>query len=191
MRIGMFSGTFDPIHRGHVAFALAAAKQLALDKVLVMPERSPRGKIGVSSFDHRVRMARLATGPNRKLKTIALEDQKFTIAGTLPQIEAMYPGADLVMLLGSDVVRTFGFRWPGLADLLGKVELAVSLRAGEPEASIRDFLESLGMPAHFSVVNGPHAHLNATDVRSGNLQGIEPLVRAYIEQKQLYRPQNI
>jgi nicotinate-nucleotide adenylyltransferase len=188
MRIGIFAGTFDPIHRGHVAFAQAAAKQLNLDKVLVMPERSPRGKLA-SSFEHRVRMTRLATGPHRKLKTVVLDDERFTVQYTLPKLEALYPDAELVMLVGSDVVHTFGMRWPHLDVLLAKVELAISLRVGESEEAVRAMLDELSIPVRASIVQGPHPHLSATEVRSGNLQGIEPLVRQYIEQNQLYQPQ--
>lgn len=154
-----------------------------------MPERSPRGKFHTSNFEHRVRMVRLVTGPQRKLKTVVMDDERFTVQKTLPKIEAMYPGAELVLLIGSDVVHTFGLRWPHLEELLSKVELAISLRIGEAESSVLALLDELGLPFRAHVVNGPHAHLSATEVRGGNLQGIEPLVRRYIEQNQLYQPQ--
>lgn len=186
MRIGIFSGTFDPIHRGHVGFAQAAIKQCRLDKVVLLPERSPRGKLGVSDFAHRLRMLRLAVRPHRKLTVLSLADERFTVATTLPQLLAQFAEHDLVMLVGSDVVHSFGFRWPGLETLLAKVELAISLRAGEAEADIRGFLHSLGLSVRATIVEGPHAHLSATEVRTGNLQGIEPAVRDYIQQHQLY-----
>jgi nicotinate-nucleotide adenylyltransferase len=185
-RVGIFSGTFDPIHRGHVAFALAALKQCALDKVVLLPERSPRGKVGVSDFKHRLHMARLAARPHRKLSVLALDDNTFTVGGTLPQLQDKYPGAELVMLFGSDVVQTFGFRWPGLDVLLKSVELAVSTRAGETEDALQTFFESFDIPRTVHFVHGPHAHVSATEVRKGDLQGIEPLVRDYILQNQLY-----
>jgi len=191
MRVGIFSGTFDPVHRGHVAFALAALKQCQLDKVVLLPERSPRGKLGVSEFKHRLQMLRLAVRPHRKLNVLALADMQFTVQQTLPELQAKYPGAQLVMLLGSDVVQTFGFRWPSLNMLLQSVDLAISTRAGESEQTLREFLDSLDQPLTATFVNGPHAHLSATEVRSGNLQGIEPLVRDYIEQNQLYRAQTV
>lgn len=185
-RVGIFSGTFDPVHRGHVAFALAALKQCGLDKVVLLPERSPRGKVGVSDFKHRIHMARLAVRPHRKLSVLTLDDNTFTVGVTLPQLQERYAGAELVMLFGSDVVQTFGFRWPGLDMLLKSVELAVSTRAGETEEALRSFFESFDTPLTVHFVNGPHAHVNATEVRRGNLQGIEPLVREYIEQHNLY-----
>jgi nicotinate-nucleotide adenylyltransferase len=188
MRIGIFSGTFDPVHRGHIAFALAALKQAALDKAVLLPERSPRDKFGVSDFDHRLKMLKLATKPHRKLSVLALEDMRFTVERTLPALQARFANAELVLLLGSDVVRTFGFRWPQLDKLLASVSIAVSLRAGESEADMRNFLDSLGKPVNATIVTGPHAHVSATEVRKGNLQGIEPIVREYIEQNALYQP---
>jgi len=186
MRIGIFSGTFDPIHRGHIAFAHAAIKQCRLDKVVLLPERSPRGKIGVIDFKHRISMLRLAVRPHRKLSVLALNDEQFTIGTTLPQLILRYSGAELVMLMGSDVVHSFGYRWPGLETLLAEVELAISLRAGEAKTDMMTFLQDLGLSVRATIVEGPHAHLSATEVRKGNLQGIEPMIRAYIEQNQLY-----
>src|SRR5688572_2239805 len=134
-RIGVFSGTFDPVHRGHVAFALAALKQCALDKVVLLPERSLRGKLGVSDFKHILHMLRLAVRPHRKLSVLALDDRQFTVGHTLPQLQEKYEGAELVLLLGSDVVQTFGFRWPGIDTLLSSVELAITTRAGESDTT--------------------------------------------------------
>jgi nicotinate-nucleotide adenylyltransferase len=190
-RVGIFSGTFDPIHRGHIAFALAALKQCNLDKVVLMPERSPRGKVGVSDFKHRLHMARLAVRPHRKISVLALDDSVFTVDATLPQLQERFAGAELVLLFGSDVVQTFGFRWPGLETLLMSVELAVSTRAGETEEALREFFDTLNIPLTAQFVHGPHAHVSATEVRSGNLQGIEPLVRDYIQQNRLYGLQSV
>jgi nicotinate-nucleotide adenylyltransferase len=185
-RVGIFSGTFDPVHRGHIAFALAALKQCNLDKIVLLPERSPRGKVGVSDFKHRLHMMRLAARPHRKLSVLTLEDQTFTVGVTLPQLQERYSGAQLVMLFGSDVVQTFGFRWPGLETLLAQVEIAVSTRAGETEEALRSIFDSFDVKPITHFVHGPHAHVSATEVRKGDLQGIEPVVREYIQQNQLY-----
>lgn len=187
MRIGVLSGTFDPVHRGHVAFALAAIRQCALDKVVFLPERSPRGKVGVSDFNHRLTMLKLAARQSNKLSALALDEPRFTVQQTLPALQGQFKQAALVLLCGSDIVRTFGFRWPGLDILLAHCELAVSLRAGESQADLEVFLASLNIEPRLTFVEGPHAHLSATQVRAGNLLGIDPLVRAYIEANRLYQ----
>lgn len=188
MRIGVLSGTFDPVHRGHVAFALAAIKQCRLDKAVFLPEASPRGKVGVSSFEHRLAMLKLAARQSRKLEVLALEQPRFSVKETLPLLQARFKGEALVLLCGSDLVRTFGFRWPGLDTLLAQCELAVSLRAGESQADLEVFLTNLAIEPRITFVEGPHAHLTATQVRAGDLLGIDPLVRAYIKANQLYGP---
>jgi len=187
MRIGVLSGTFDPVHCGHVAFAMAAIRQCGLDKVIFLPERSPRGKVGVSNFEHRLSMLKLAVRQSNKLDVVASDEQRFTVQQTLPALQAQFKYASLVLLCGSDLVRTFGFRWPGLETLLAQCELAVGLRAGESQADLEVFLSSLAIEPRLTFVEGLNTHLSATQVRAGNLGGIDPLVRAYIEANQLYQ----
>ena len=186
-RVGLFSGTFDPVHRGHIAFALAAAKQCRLDKVFLLPERSPRGKIGVSSFEHRLNMAKLVVRRLGKLGTLTLPDEQFTVDTTLPTLQQQFPDTQLVLLCGSDAVRTFSYRWPNLERLLSQVELAVSLRAGESRPDLELLLDGLPVQPTVQFVEGPHSNLSSSEARAGNLLGIEPVVRNYIEAHQLYQ----
>lgn len=180
-RIGVFSGTFDPVHRGHLAFALAAIKQCNLEKVVFLPEPSPR------SLEHRLNMIKLVIQQFRKLSVLALHDSQFTVSSTLPQLRERFKDAQLVLLAGSDVIRTFSFRWPGLEQLLSEVEIAVSLRAGESQSDAAVFLSALPVTPVVTFVEGPHPHLSASEVRAGNLLGIEPAVRRYIENHRLYQ----
>src|SRR5579864_4569572 len=63
MKIGLFGGTFDPIHRGHIALARAAREQFGLARVLFVPAHIPphKQKQPLSSFAHRYAMVTLAT----------------------------------------------------------------------------------------------------------------------------------
>ena len=67
MRVGIYPGAFDPVHKGHIAFALAAITAHQLDKVFFLPEPSPRHKQGVKALDHRVEMVRLATANDPRI----------------------------------------------------------------------------------------------------------------------------
>jgi nicotinate-nucleotide adenylyltransferase len=62
-RIGIYSGTFDPVHSGHISFALQSLKAAKLDKVYFLPERRPRNKQQVEHFGHRVAMLKRAIKP--------------------------------------------------------------------------------------------------------------------------------
>lgn len=186
-RVGVFSGTFDPVHVGHVSFALGALQQAKLDKVVFLPERSPRGKVGVGDFDHRVAMLRLAARQSDKLDVLVLHDKQFTVAHTLPKLQRQFGDAQLVLLCGSDVVRTFSFRWPGLETLLSHVDLAIGLRAGELRSEVKTLLASLDTATNATLVETPHAHISATQVRAGYAHAMDPLVRDYIALNRLYQ----
>ncbi len=185
-RVGIFSGTFDPVHVGHVGFALRALDQLRLDKVVFLPERSPRGKVGVGDFAHRVSMLQLVTQQSDKLDVLKLGDEQFTVARTLPELQRQFQEAQLVLLCGSDVIQTFRFRWPGLETLLANITLVVGLRTGESQSEVEAMLTHLHMPTNVLFVETPHTHVSATKVRAGKVIDVDPLVRDYITSNQLY-----
>ena len=128
LRIGIYSGTFNPVHSGHVTFALQALQTAKLDKVYFLPERRPRYKQHVEHYGHRVAMIRQALQLHPKLDVLETDDVSFTVSRTLPRLELQFPGAQLVFLMGSDVV-THLHAWPGADILLARSELAVGLRA--------------------------------------------------------------
>ena len=187
-KIGIYSGTFDPVHVGHVAFALQAAKILQLKGVYFLPEPQPREKNNITPLPQRVEMLQLALDQHQQLHVLAPPDQQFTVAHTLPYIRQQFVGYDLVYLCGSDVVRTFTYRWEGLADLLATTELVVGLRGGDTAADVRKIIESVSSVTTYHTLRTHKHHLASTDVRSGHhkIKDVHPAVAAYILQHRLY-----
>ncbi|MBI1857228.1 adenylyltransferase/cytidyltransferase family protein [Candidatus Saccharibacteria bacterium] len=120
-RIGIYSGTFDPVHDGHIAFANAALKQCNLDKIFFLVEPRPRRKQGVKAFEHRTEMVRLAIKNEHSLGSIVLNQQRFTPADTLPLLTERFKGADLYMLIGDDMLDHLA-GWPHVECLLQSFE---------------------------------------------------------------------
>ena len=139
MRIGIYAGTFDPVHSGHIAFALQALEAAKLDRVYFLPERRPREKQNVEHFGHRVAMLERALKPYRKFQTMELPDISFSIQRTLPQLQKQFAGDQLVFLFGSDIITKLP-DWPHAQQLLKTSELVVGLRAEDDEARIRKSL---------------------------------------------------
>src|SRR3569623_1388715 len=110
-RVGIYAGTFDPVHAGHISFALQALEAAQLDQVCFLPERKPRGKEGVEHFGHRVAMLRRAIKPYRQFSIIELVDISFSVEQALPELQRLFPQAQLVFLFGSDVVTNVP-QWP-------------------------------------------------------------------------------
>src|SRR5262249_6224728 len=103
-RIGIYAGTFDPVHSGHGAFALEAIEASRLDEIYFLPERQPRGKQQVEHFGHRTGMLERALKPHPRLKVMELVDANFSVRRTLPQLRRRFAGSELVFLFGSDIV---------------------------------------------------------------------------------------
>jgi len=140
-RVGIYAGTFDPVHSGHVAFALQSLKAADLDEVYFLPERRPRKKQGVEHFGHRAAMLERALGPHPGLKLLELEDNNFDVSRTLPRLKKRFPGVELVFLFGSDVVRGLE-DWPGAAGLLEGAEIVIGIRSRDKRADMRRTVEN-------------------------------------------------
>ena len=128
-RIGIYAGTFNPVHAGHITFALQALKSAKLDSLLFLPERQPRHKTGAEHFAHRVAMLQRAVRPHPKFGVLELPDVNFSVQRTLPRIQQLYPNDQLVFLFGSDIISTLG-DWPYASQLLKTSEIVVGLRNG-------------------------------------------------------------
>ena len=161
-RVGIYSGTFDPVHSGHVAFALQSLKAAGLDEVYFLPERRPRKKHGVEHFGHRAAMLERALGPHPRLKLLELEDTSFSIGRTLPRLRKRFPGAELIFLFGSDVAQNLS-DWPGAARLLEDSEIVIGIRSRDKRKDVRAAVEA--WPAQPKSVTMFDSH--APDVSSG------------------------
>src|SRR4051812_4657029 len=94
-RIGIYAGTFDPVHSGHVSFALQALKAAELDKVYFLPERRPRNKQHVEHFGHRTAMLKRAAQPHSQFEVLEMVDISFSVERTLPKLQKQFEGDQL------------------------------------------------------------------------------------------------
>ena len=133
---GILGGTFDPVHRGHVALAQAALAELPLSEVLWLPSGSPGHRATpVAGARHRLAMLKLATAGNARYRIDAAEldrDEPTYSVHSLARLRAQLGGAQpLVLLLGSDSFLSLPtwLRWP---ELFGLAHIAVASRPGHP-----------------------------------------------------------
>lgn len=188
-RIGIYTGAFDPVHNGHIGFALRAIDAAKLDEVVLIPEKKPRGKDNVTDLAHRFELLVRATEPYESLSVRLLTPEQFCVQGTMPELRAMYDDAEMYMLLGSDVAKTFPERWANLDDLFSHMGLVIGLRHGDTRKMLKKLLKSLDVQVQprYTFVDSPLSAANSTRVRSGiALHDISPRVSEYIEQYDLY-----
>lgn len=139
-RIGIYAGTFDPVHSGHIAFALQSLKAAQLDKVYFLPERRPRNKQQVEHFAHRVAMLKRALKPYPEFAVLETVDISFNVDRTLPKLQQRFKKSELIFMFGSDVVAGIT-EWPHSDKLLKSSELVVGLRFKDDRNTIHKIVE--------------------------------------------------
>ena len=112
MRIGIYGGSFDPVHNGHINAARNFMEELSLDKIIIVPAYcSPFKKgLAVTPSQHRLNMCNIAFGNTEGFEVSDVEilraDEGY-MSDTVAQIREQYPDAELFLLLGSDQLLTF------------------------------------------------------------------------------------
>jgi nicotinate (nicotinamide) nucleotide adenylyltransferase len=139
-RLGIYAGTFDPVHVGHITFAMQAVVAAGLTRVYFLPERRPRDKSQVEHFGHRVAMLRRALRPHPQFEVLELVDVSFSVERTLPFLQQQFAEDQLVFLFGSDVVAGLA-DWPHVDQLLKSAELVIGLRHNDDPATVRHTIE--------------------------------------------------
>lgn len=192
-RVGIFSGSFDPVHDGHISFALEAIQQCNLDKVYFLVEPRPRRKQGVKAFEHRVEMLQLALKRQPKLGTIVLEQARFNVAETLPKLQARFKDAELHMLVGEDVLLRM-IEWPNVKDLVKSVHFIIGTRKlikADLTSHIQTLEKTRGLTFNFRIFTTHNKLVSSTSIRQKLRHGLRPDainddVWEYINAHQLY-----
>ena len=136
-KVGIFGGSFDPVHVGHLWIAEAALETLGLTEIRWIPTATsplkPNGP--VASNDQRVEMLKLAVGGAERHivddREIRREGVSYTF-DTVSELNAEYPESEIVMVIGSDSLATMP-KWHRPEELLKMATLAVVQRGGESE----------------------------------------------------------
>jgi len=192
-RVGIYSGTFDPIHIGHIAFAKEAIRELNLDTVVYLPEQQPRGKQNVTEIHHRIELIKRAIQDDNKLQVLTVPSKQFTVAETLPQLQKHFANANFTFLVGSDIVRTFTYRWDGLEALLKTTPFAVGLRTGDKQSELETIFTQLEAQYHTPITRSyiatKSAHVASSQFRENSANAVQlphPTMLSYIRENQLY-----
>ncbi len=198
--IGIFGGTFDPIHIAHLAVAEAARDDLGLERVIFIPAGRPPHKPDRSASDgeHRLELVELAIADNPSFSTSRIELDRAGPSYTVDTLEALTatasPGAaDLVLILSAEAFLELP-TWREPRRVLELARLVVAPRDGYPEASAAFLAEHLpGTERRATFLDGPRLRLSASDLRARARAGrslrylVPDAVAAHIEDHGCYR----
>jgi nicotinate-nucleotide adenylyltransferase len=190
-RVGLFGGSFDPVHNAHVALARLALEQLHLDEVRWIPAGQPWQKTRVlTSGADREAMVRLAIAGEPRFTLDRIELRRHGVTFTLDTVRllaAAEPASEWFLILGQDQYATL-HTWRDWRELVALVTLAI---ANRPDAEPTVNAHIAKMP--HQIVMLPMMDVSSTEVRRRVAAG-EPIadlvpdaVARYIERRQLYR----
>ena len=199
MKTGIYGGTFNPIHKGHIHLLKEFSKRLHLDRVLLIPTRVPPHKAApdLASGEDRLQMCRLAVGeaPNLQISDIEMrrEGKSFT-AETLEELHALYPQDQLYLLMGEDMFLTVE-HWYRPETIFFLATVCATPRSlhgmGKLQAKMEEYQERYG--ARCVLEDIPYLPISSTQVRQWVSLGrdVTPLVpekvAAYIQEQGIYR----
>jgi nicotinate-nucleotide adenylyltransferase len=190
-QVGLLGGSFDPVHRAHLALARAALETLALDRVEMLPAPRPwqRGRPGAAP-EHRLRMLQLACADDPHLIVNPVELRRPGATYTIDTLVELPQDASYTWILGADQLANF-CTWHRWRDILRHARLAVAQRPGScttPPAELAAVLP----PGGLCQIPFPAQAISATAIRQAIASGqpvddmLDPRVLDYIRTHRLY-----
>lgn len=170
-RIGIYGGSFNPPHIGHIQGAVEAVRELELDSLLLMPAREVPGKNrpqGSASPEQRKRMLEIATAddPQIWVSDWELHRENCRTWETVLHMKSLYPDDELVLIVGSDLLQSLPV-WVRGEIIRAYTTIAVLRRGGKGEKSLIaekvEVLKELG--ANIRVLNNTIQPISSTQLR--------------------------
>lgn len=198
-RIGIFGGSFDPVHLGHVELGKDAKEQAGLDRLIFVPARLQPFKLDKKATEgfHRVNMLRLALKEYPELEVSEFElnkdDISYTI-NTLDHFKSIYgDDAEIFFLTGTDSFIKI-HTWMRADEFLPRYSFIVGSRPGYMEEELRmqkQFIET-EYGSKVIIINNTKVDVSSTEIRDRVLTGkslaglVDPEVERYIYDNGLY-----
>ncbi len=191
-KIGLYFGTFNPIHVGHLAIANHMVEFSDLDQVwmLVTPHNPHKKKSSLLDNNHRLMMVDIAIEEYPKIKSSAIEfdlpQPNYTVH-TLAVLEEKYPKHIFCLIMGEDNLKGF-HKWKNYEVILSRYELFVY-----PRLSPSNTITSLENHPKITKVSAPIMEISSTAIRKGikNRKNIRPLlsqnVWQYLDEMNFYK----
>ena len=202
MRIGIYGGSFDPVHYGHLLLAESCREQCQLDRIYFLPAaQSPHKRhVPVTAGKERVEMLRLATGGHESFEVKTWELDRGGVSYTVDTLRAIHaeePHNAWFFLMGGDSLADFP-TWREPAEICRLASLVVVDRPGSPRADLAG-LASFVAAATLRELEGlrvdmPQIEISSSDLRQRVSSGksirfrTPRAVEAFIQANDLYRP---
>ena len=199
MQIGLFGGTFDPIHHGHLLLAERCRGDAGLDEVWFLPSYQPPHKHGpsITRFEHRCEMVTLATTGQPAFRVEAIEKElpppSYT-ANTIAELRLRHPEHEFSLIVGADCLPDIP-KWHDPPRLLELTSLIVVPRPGTPLWTATELATAIGVSpsnVRMQTIDCPLMELASRDIRTRVAEGktirylVPRAVEEFIRERKMY-----
>ena len=199
--LGLFGGTFDPIHFGHLLTARSVLEQLQLSELCFVPSAQPphKGDVNIISFSHRAAMVKLGINDETGLTVDECEGKRDGPSYTLDTVKyfrELKPDVALYWIIGADSLADL-HTWYHVDQLVDACEIITACRPGWEQPDLTHLESVLRRKQLAKVRRGiletPRIDISATDIRGRAAESksiryqVPEAVREYIDDHQLYR----
>ncbi len=194
--IGIYGGTFNPIHLGHLHLAEEMQQALHFDRLLLIPANTPPHKrpVDLASGRHRLEMVRLAAEglENAFVSDIELQAEgKSYTWDTVQKLRYLMPDSRFTLIMGADMLLSFD-QWHKWRELLGQVKIAAAARDDGEEQAMQQKAAALSPDGRITVLKTTPLPMSSTQIREMIRRGedpsafLPPAVWRYIQRYKLY-----
>lgn len=168
-KIGLFGGSFNPIHKGHMNLAGTVKEKLGLDRIILIPSGTAPHKSSAeyAPAEDRLEMCRIACEGMEGFEVSDYEisnSRKSYTVYTVRHFKGLFPDDELYLLVGSDMLLSFE-SWFEYREILKKTVIAAISRTGEDEAELVKMSEKLSEYGRCIVVNAEAVTISSSEIR--------------------------
>ncbi|MBR6243147.1 MAG: nicotinate (nicotinamide) nucleotide adenylyltransferase [Ruminococcus sp.] len=197
MKIGIYGGSFNPVHKGHVHLASEAAAKLGLDKVYFIPSKISPHRSTAEYVPEKDRLA--------MLEIVCRSDERFEVSDyelrsdrvsytiyTIEHFRRKFPGDELYLLVGSDMLLMFD-KWRSYDRILEEAVLAVVSRQDGDIRQLEKKAEELNYPGRIIICSTDAVEISSSEIRRNIRENVfdtcylDENVVKYIKSNGLYR----
>ena len=196
MKTGLYGGTFDPLHNGHIKVAQAAKNHLQLDRIIFIPAGDPPHKTGKDITDkaHRlamVQMAAEAVGASVSDWELSRREKSYSVE-TVRHFKELYPTDEIFFIIGADSFRDMPSWWH-YRELMGMCNFVVVSRPDVERSTFLSRFNGDEKPPRVFFLDNIFMDISSTQIRQKVKEGedisrlVPPVVAAYIKENNIYK----
>lgn len=191
MKTGIFGGSFDPPHMGHIQIALMSKEKFALDRIIMVPAGQPPHKETAGALHHRYNMCKMLSDKyGFEISDYEINKKTFCYSfETLEYFRKLYPDDELYFIIGGDSMKNFG-KWKNPQRITELCNLIVASRDDGTREAAEEAEKIYNTKIY--LLDNENIDVSSTEIRNiingdGDAKGIEPEILNYITENNLYR----